>query len=366
VVQPSSSQNSITHTKTSSKSHAATSNATGKKIGTAGRNTFTDVDKPFMPYAIPAWKSALGAVEQKYAPSGSTTLGYAFPDPNLIASSKNCAQYLMNWLGWRAACIWHTTNEHCDLFDQAKAQDWRDFLGHSLEKALQVDKDGNPLPVTSSSSHAQTCKHKAADFFTGFFSLTEKPETVFWQAHAILTGDAVKIQEALLPEVTTEILWDLFEHNFRFELLALDHVFNTNQWNSSPDYLVRNNLLCGVFFDDCGDAGGMYLVQGLPDRNYGLGADDWQGRRYFVETLRQVMLTWPGSEKLPQDELSEDQDIFFGEEEAVAKFYCQSFYDKFRRAAVVPHRLKQSSSSFMLSVLPPPFPAAQSSAALSG
>jgi hypothetical protein len=320
-----------------------------KEKGSSGRDLFSDVDKPFMPHAIPSWTTALANVDKTRLQKA--TLGYAFPDPNMIAGSSNCSKYIVNWLACRAACIWRFTNEHCNLFEQAKSQDWRDFLSRSIER--QLDDNGDPLPVTSESTQAQVRKRKAAEFFSAVFPLKEKPETVFWHDHAILAGDPTRMQEDLTLEVTTEILWDLFEHNFRFELLALDRMIHTLEWGSSPAYIVRDNLLRGVFFDEDGDSDGAYVVSGIPDENYGLAANDWRKRHGFVETLRQVMLTWPRSHLLPQDVLSKDYDSFLREEISVATFYCQTFYDVFGRAAVIPHRLYLLSSSTSHSAIVP-------------
>jgi hypothetical protein len=142
-----------------------------------------------MPHAIPAWTSALSNVVKGHVQQ--IGLGYAFPDPNMIANSSKYSEYIVNWLACRATCIWRFTNEQCNLFNQAKSQDWRDFLSLCIEK--QLDVNGDPLPTTSGLSAAQNRKRKAATFFAAAFPLMEKPETVFWQDQAILTGDPVKI-----------------------------------------------------------------------------------------------------------------------------------------------------------------------------
>jgi hypothetical protein len=214
---------------------------------------------------------------------------------------------------------------------------------HSIER--QLDDSGNPLPVTSESTQAQVWKWKAAEFFSAVFLLKEKPETVFWHDHAILAGDPTRMQEDLTLKIMTKILWNLFEHNFCFKLLALDHMIHILEWGSSPAYIIHDNLLCGVFFNKDGDSDGAYIVSGIPDENYRLAANDWQKRHGFVKTLHQVMLTWPQSDLLSQDVLSKVYDSFLCKEISVATFYCQTFYDVFGRAVVIPHQLHPLSSS---------------------
>ena len=48
-----------------------------------------------MPHAIPAWMSALSNVVKGHVQQIS--LGYAFPDPNMIANSSKCSEYIVNW-----------------------------------------------------------------------------------------------------------------------------------------------------------------------------------------------------------------------------------------------------------------------------
>jgi hypothetical protein len=106
-------------------------------------------------------------------------------------------------------------------------------------------------------------------------------------------------------------------------------MIHTLEWGSSPAYIVYDNLLHGVFFNENEDSDGAYVVLGIPNENYGLAANDWQKRHGFIKTLCQVMLTWPQSHLLPQDVLLKDYDSFLCEEISVATFYCQTFYDVF-------------------------------------
>jgi hypothetical protein len=171
-----------------------------KEKGLSGHNLFSDVDKPFMPHTIPSWTTALANIDKTCLQKA--TLGYVFPDLNMIAGSSNCSKYIINWLARCAACIWCFTNEHCNLFEQAKSQDWCDFLSCSIER--QLDDNGDPLPVTSESTQAQVRKWKVAEFFSAVFLLKEKPETVFWHDHAILARDLTRMQEDLTLKVTTK------------------------------------------------------------------------------------------------------------------------------------------------------------------
>lgn len=309
-----------------------------------------------MPPALEVWAEALANVSRSEKPSGTVRLGYTFPDANIIAgSTANSARYLVTWLSRRAACIWRQTNAHFSLFSQASNQDWRLFLSRTLDtpldssgmpsRAAQALISGQPEKI----SGAQRRKAAASKFFEDM-TLTEMPDTVYWREQAIATGDMKSLQESVDPKITTEVLWDLFEHNFRFEMLALDRLLNPAAWSDVEQHEVRDALLRQVFFDDNGQAGGYYLFQGVPHENQGLAADDWRTRQIFVQNLWSVMTSWP---RPPTFHLGLESNVleadFLRFEKNVAGFYCQTFYNIFGRAANVPHRIKPLSSPASLS-----------------
>lgn len=327
-----------------------------KKNTQVSRDSFTDVDAPFMPPALEVWAEALSNVARSEKPAGTVRLGYTFPDANIIAgSAANDARYLVTWLSRRAACMWRQTNAHFSLFSQASSQDWRSFLSRTLNTPL--DSSGMPSPTAQALnnsqpekiSSAQRRKAAASKFFADM-ALTEMPDTVYWKEQAIATGDMKSLRESVDPTITTEVLWDLFEHNFRFELLALDRLLNPAAWSHVEQHEVRDALLRQVFFDDGGQVGGYYLFQGVPQENQGLAADNWQTRRIFVENLWRVMRAWP---RPPTFNLGLGSNVleahFLRFESNVAQFYCQTFYNTFGRAANIPHRIKPLSSPVLLS-----------------
>lgn len=312
-----------------------------------------------MPPALPFWSAALASVgvgRQPGKQAGKMRLGYAFPDANVIAgSAANGGRYLVTWLSSRAACLWKQTNAHFLLFSDTMSQDWRSFLSRSLKIPL----DSHGMPSSSAQAleaegmtTAQRRKATASKFFADM-ALKDLPDTVYWQETAIVTGDIKSLQESLDPKITTEVLWELFEHNFRFEMLALDRMNLPRAWSHAEEHQVRDEKLRSVFFDENGRPGGSYLVEHVPDQNFGLAADNWEVRRLFVENLYCVMVAWPNPPVFP---LKWDLGMpphslearFLQFEKDVARHYCQAFYDMFGRAANVPHALKASSSQPLL------------------
>jgi hypothetical protein len=86
-----------------------------------------------------------------------------------------------------------------------------------------------------------------------------------------------------------EILWELAELSFRFELLALDTWVTTNPSND-----------CQVLIRACfpGGASGSLLVADLGTANHSLGNVSWEPRSVYLHALKKVMTTWKG-EVLP-------------------------------------------------------------------
>lgn len=143
------------------------------------------------------------------------------------------------------------------------------------------------------------------------------------------------LTEDIVPptHITQQICWELYELNFRQELMSLDFELDTSQmephkrldtlfacWNGPIDYVDFDNTHIGL--------GGASMTDRLP----------------FLKALHVVMSTWRG------DKPVEIIDPFPGEsrahnhivvlervEKALALFYTTSFFTVFGRAASIPH-----------------------------
>lgn len=291
--------------------------------GSSGRDKFQDTPSPLLPPIIPSWASGLSQVDRPSGFKGLLKLGYAFPDPNMIVGSANVMGYLITWLSRRGAVFWREVSTESSMSSRATAQDWRSFLSRRLPTSPPAS-----LPATA----AQRRKAKAADYFAELV-LKDMPEAVYWRGQIINNGDVPS-------PIAMEVLFELFEANFRVELLALDRVLMPKEWSNQSTHTARDELLRNVFFDPEGKPGGYYLIAEIPPENYGLASNNWEVRRVFVENLRLVMSSWPISRhRLPGSTQSLMEFQFVEAERDIARFYCQRFFDMFGRAAVVPHRL---------------------------
>jgi hypothetical protein len=210
-------------------------------------------------------------------------------------------------------------------------QNWRDFLATDLS-AISEKKD----------TKAAKRRQQIIDMLTprsGLFpdvktrSTTGEPIT--WQGKKYIPG--------VLPadHIIREILWELYQLNFYYELLSLDRRACTNLITSDNLQLIDRQAL----ISECFPADPLKSTS-LPTRNCGLAGPDIEERLPFVLALVRVMQSWKG-DKPPVFQLASAVKSFreistsraTELEEAATKYYCQQIYNYFGRAALVPHRL---------------------------
>jgi hypothetical protein len=210
---------------------------------------------------------------------------------------------------------------------------------------LASTRKGTPARLASKNRHRERLHASAQEIFSLRLPTASFPKQVFWNELAVQHGDT----SMLTCTVTSQIIWDLFEHNFRLELLALDRCVMAKIWQDSLKAAARDDLLKRVFPGDSG-----YLVGVMPSSNEGLAAEKWEDRMPYVENFRVLVSDWPGESAALLKDIKVLASPFFTPrrsdvdkvEVLLTHFYCQTFFDYFGRAAITPHRIpKQSSSS---------------------
>ena len=122
-----------------------------------------------------------------------------------------------------------------------------------------------------------------------------------------------------------EILWELAELSFRFELLARDAWVTTS---TSDD--------CQELISACFPSGvsALLLVADLGAANHGLGNLYWEPRSVYLHVLKKVMMTWKG--EVPPIILAKKMKWTEWEIEdlkgEITCFYVKIFYDHFGQA----------------------------------
>jgi hypothetical protein len=290
------------------------------------------LDSDIVPPPIEIWTRGLSSVIREPSRIKSTAQlvkGYRFPDPNMFVGTSRRSTYLTNWLssrdGWiQAVC--HGINPTEGDAPHPSSQMWRDWLHQAFDSVNHSGKHPS-TKVTMSQKRKET----AVSLFKAHLHDSPSVETVFWRGQQISVGNI----DSLAPRVIAEILWDLFENNFRLELLALDRVAQPSAWKGQGAF-DRDRLLRSVFADDS------YISDGIPAKNVGLASESIVDRRPYVNAFRTVISSWPNPPMgLAGKSLGSDAkipDILLVESVCVS-FYCQTFFDYFGRAPVVPHRI---------------------------
>jgi hypothetical protein len=276
-----------------------------------------------------AWADALAAVDasperlveqNKSVPHSGH---YALPDPALFvtpADGKKKVVYLLTWLRARPALLYRLQKkESTALSNQA----WRDFLEMGRSNKM---RDG----TTTAARREQIRKIMGEVLKTASVSEVSPDATlgpVYWREEEL---PADKLPR---PSVLWEILWELYELNFRLELFSLDRRASRDPLDSMMR--IQRLRLC---FPGTSD----FPFVKMPYVNAGLVANDWRERLPFILALVNVMSRWEGSQpKVFEYRLRRveafSQDRALELELEMARFYTQTFYNYFGRACLIPH-----------------------------
>lgn len=215
-------------------------------------------------------------------------------------------------------------------------QDWKDFLNFKVGRLLDFVAAPAETPVDSKPApkRRRTASPSAIDVS---FPKVKGSLPIQWKGAKLTeSGNRDNLEAPVSPEVFRQVVWDLIEHNFRFELLSLDRAIHPRRYMTPPDSLHRDTLVSACI------PGRSLVMKDFPNDDFGLGASSVEKRWKYVEALRVVMLTWPGPSAgaLLRMKLTCADQALCAKVEAVAyPFYCQTFFDYFGRAATVPHQL---------------------------
>lgn len=367
--------------------HPVTNKAKGpQKID---RDKFADVDSPLVPRSIDSWTKALARVRAdttnmpKFVPAASINAGYALPDPNVIAGVES--DTTRGYMFTAYIRLRHVLHYRLQSFamEPLKANAWRRILGIELHPS---EGDGR-----SKVQHQETKKDlceciekgglQVCDLLTYICLLISRKGTVDISnlKHSPVNWRGTELEEYQVPppRIAKEILWELFEVNFRFELLALDrqcyelkpegfaeaamdvaaeeseveegeetvdNSFDDLDASSHTDRQLRvlgamsyweSSLIPGDFKD-------------LDDQGFG-SISHPERRRGFVELFR-VMRKWHGVPEMDKAtveaatkclgegalELGEQ----FAAEDRLAYHYVRCFHHVYGRPPLVPHGLR--------------------------
>ncbi|KAJ7206639.1 hypothetical protein GGX14DRAFT_367131 [Mycena pura] len=275
------------------------------------RHKFTTLSVPEMPPSIVAWAEALAAVDRSVTPftSDAADRRYVLPEPALLINStpERQRKFLHHWNLLRDGFIYMLSQpQHVQLLTAAE---WRDIL-----EGL-ITKRGHP--------NSKTYRRSA--------QLEDRIRPVL-EVCNLTSAEGFPVPLESLPEFslaqTREIVWEVAETNFRFEFCALDR-------RASKKDRLEEVKRCF--------AGHMLIGAPLEMSKCGLAANTSEQRHRYILRAAILMLDWvtksprppaimPSIARLLNWSPSHMQAL----ESAVCRYYTQTFWEYFGRAAVVP------------------------------
>jgi hypothetical protein len=240
--------------------------------------------------------------------------------------------YFKSWLKYRSAFIYRVSSKDFTATPMPTSV-WHDVLTceHTQNKKEGTSKQ--PDETLSKRLRAYTVDFLQNCIQTEDVSLAglEKGE-MEWNG---------KVVETLSDNECEEILWELSELNFRFELLAL-HSRAMTAPDKDPQELIS------ACFPGC-DSHSL-LVADLGTANHGLADGNWEDRALYLHALKRLMMSWKGDiPPILHVEKSQwpERDIY-DLEIVITSFYVKSFYNYFWRAPIIPHGLSHVASLYRI------------------
>jgi hypothetical protein len=316
---------------------------------TENRNVWVDVESDIVPPNIPIWTRALQAVDKNKARVRSdlppSEKGFTFPDPNSLAglTPDQYAKKLVAWLSLRPGTCSRAFVSAGRKPPTGSGAVWRSVL--NIDSTTLIPD--NPCYHADNGKEMKTSKVAAAIKQLFGQELLEKLQagqnTVFWHDCEMPVENDHIVN--LDPNIVREIIWELFEHNFRFEVRALDMIAAPDQWDGADASITRFKTVSQAIGDGFD---GKFIIWNdpFPRENEGLRSSRFITRLRPLESLRRLMLSWPdvpasitGSTFMAG--MPADLEAL---EYEVVLFYCQSFFDFFGRPPIVPHYIPLHAS----------------------
>ena len=296
------------------------------------RDKFDPVDSPYMSLSLDSWQKALGAVDQSQEMLFSRTKladndgKYAFPEPGIFCSGDNTYRrnrYLTTWTTIRDICIYRLAS-NASKVQLLSGQDWRTLLGGRA-----------PNPDSKAGASREFLKlllsPEAAELGIDVSNLHKVPD-----------------REFTLHEAQAN-MWGISELSFRFELLmldrrALDRRLFENRLQELGS-LVREELVLRCFYFRPDQPHHLASVS-VQNARRGLASSNVQDRLPYLNALRRVMCEWVDYHhhhiaRLPKPAADAPEIELLQYEYALARYYTQTYFHYFGRAAIIPTTLPE-------------------------
>ncbi|KAJ7580083.1 hypothetical protein C8J56DRAFT_896693 [Mycena floridula] len=269
------------------------------------------------------WVTSLKSIATSHNHSPLTVnAGYVVPKPSLLSGVQSTDRqllYLTNWLTFRTPFIASLMGGT----SYALSSEWWRCI-------LYLQRDVNVRTGSKQDSAYQILRHCFEN--TGLDLALERQNSIIVWRNEERSTDALKN-----PRLGMEVMFELCELNFRYELQALDNRSRRAPLTELLDLTDARDRLqrCFAVRSD-----GPLVRVNLSRAHEGLGAQTMQIRAPFMLALKTVMQEWKGAEQMRDLGFERENDISPEIEETVTRFYVQRFYDCFGRVPTLPHYLE--------------------------
>ncbi len=203
--------------------------------------------------------------------------GYIFPRPDIFVGAQDerkALELIKAWLCLRPLLLARVS---CSSYSAQPIahQSWRVIL--NLDRLIKNASSGDTSSSRTMPTKAGKRREKAIDFLQGCAGEL-RIDTNFNVGPAVWRSIEL---ENLTDDHHREIVWELAELNFRFELLALDARAATNGGN-------HDLLLCCLPYG----LTTAFVAVDVGSANHGLGHPTWRQRAPYVFPLMNAMRSW--------------------------------------------------------------------------
>ncbi|EIW83376.1 hypothetical protein CONPUDRAFT_152407 [Coniophora puteana RWD-64-598 SS2] len=307
------------------------------------RTTWYVVANEYTPHVPSLWSNALETVllnhqrqedirksknQPAFRPTDLVSHGHRFPDPCSLVTMddpERMTRMIVNWLQVRNRRI-SDVNQN-PFVSQPTGQHWRDLLDGKI-------MDNLPQSQNKKQDKKRKDREKGRERF-GRDVITIPQSGSFWEENDTITWQGTVLRPIDLANEhhwVKMIVWEAAELNFRFELLALDHVMAQSLWARDPE--GRKREVSAVF---PGHGGLTRQGQFLPDteKDVGLSSRHPSAASEAWEKLRVLISVWEGASQYPPIACKTLADLSAAAS-PVARAYIEAFHYQTGRAPIVP------------------------------
>lgn len=284
-----------------------------------------------------AWRKALEECDTDWKsaydhPDANLLRGYALMDPYTLARPGSAGEVaLVTWLFIRSQWISEVATRWNARDPFPSPQNWRTFIAHVGAKVGFVWGNGN----AASNAANKVLKPDLAQKFPVTLPPSPGATDLYWRGRIVATAADLGSGRLFISDrIRQEIIYDLYEQNFRIELLSLDRMQVFRGYMTEEQADARDHFVTSIF------PGGVIVTSDLADEYLGLRHNKLRASN--VNQLRRVMVGWGGvCQSLLRNEFmigpqSTDADIFRAEMH-IFSIYCNQFFKFFYRAPTIPH-----------------------------